>query len=147
MDVVLGGEGVIVGMTGARSGATEAQLRYFRWLLASMHADELHHGDCVGADEQAHEVARDLDMRIVVHPPSNEKYRAWCDGDVILTPQDYLVRNRAIVAATNFLIALPDGPERTRSGTWSTVRHARRLDQGRVFVIDRGLQVDDNVVS
>lgn len=38
----------------------------------------------------------------------------------------YLERNRLIVVMGHVLVAVPDGPERTRSGTWHTVRWARQ---------------------
>ena len=42
-------------------------------------------------------------------------------------PKPYLDRNRDIVDACEVLLATPDGPERLRSGTWSTVRYARKI--------------------
>jgi hypothetical protein len=101
-----------------------AQLKYELCVLG---ATELHHGDCVGSDKAAHEVARQLNLRIVIHPPVNGALRAYCVGDELRPEYDYLDRNRHIVEDTDWLIALPDGPERARSGTWSTVRYADRL--------------------
>ena len=39
----------------------------------------------------------------------------------------YLERNKNIVNAVDFIIAAPDGPEKVRSGTWSTVRYAKKV--------------------
>jgi predicted Rossmann fold nucleotide-binding protein DprA/Smf involved in DNA uptake len=49
-------------------------------------------------------------------------------------PLPYLERNHAIVNESDFLIAAPDGPETLRSGTWATVRYARKVGK-RVLVI------------
>lgn len=116
-----------VGFTGTRRGMTEAQKNALWWfLLHHPRLDrEFHHGDCIGADAQAHLVARSLGFRIVVHPPASDTLRAWCEGDEVLDPAPYLRRNRAIVDACDVLIACPGGPEVRRSGTWATIRYAQ----------------------
>jgi hypothetical protein len=64
------------------------------------------------------------------------KLRAWCGGDVVLEPLPYLTRNQHIVKAVEtfpvrLLIAAPHQVEEvTRSGTWSTIRYARRSRVG-----------------
>jgi hypothetical protein len=136
---------VIIGFTGTQRGVTDAQFDWLRAQLASRQgwpftADEnepavLHHGDCIGADYIAHHLAIELGYRVVIHPPNIITKRACCgtsreinDGLVTILPlKPYLERNRDIVEACDVLLALPDGPERQRSGTWSTVRLARRL--------------------
>lgn len=123
-----------VGITGGRSGARPDQLETLRSKLFEVFATSLHHGDCVGADAQAHEIARELGLRIVVYPPDNPEYRAWCAGDEFWSPRPYLKRNYDIVDNTDLLIALPDRPECQRSGTWSTVRYARRLNKPVVVI-------------
>lgn len=113
-----------VGFTGSRAGMSPGQLAALRVLLAD--AAEFHHGDCVGADAQAHGIALEMGVPIVLHPPSDARLRAYCAGAGMEMPEaPYLVRNRAIVNATDILVAAPDGPERVRSGTWATVRYAR----------------------
>jgi hypothetical protein len=117
-----------IGFTGTRLGMTVAQRMRFADLLAGV-AGELHHGDCVGADTGAHSIACDLGLRIVIHPPDDPKLRAWCrPADRTLAPKPYLQRNRDIVLDTECLIAAPgEAVEQLRSGTWSTVRYARKL--------------------
>lgn len=97
---------------------------WFRWACS-----ELHHGDCIGADYEAHALARSLvgeGIHIVIHPPRVEKNRAFCEGDEIRKPKTYLERNRDIVDASDILLAAPKGSEHEyfRSGTWHTVRYA-----------------------
>lgn len=69
-------------------------------------------------------------MNIVIHPPLNNQYRAFCPvvpGLVtILPPAEYLARNKDIVNACDVLYAMPDAPETLRSGTWSTIRFAKQ---------------------
>jgi hypothetical protein len=102
-------------------------------LLDGIDGLELHHGDCVGADADAHAIARALRARVVVHPPWVTKKRAFCHGNETRDPLPYLERNHHIVDETDMLIATPRGPELLRSGTWATVRYARQ--QGKVIVI------------
>ena len=96
-------------------------------------AEEVHHGDCEGADTFAHFIAARETM-VVIHPPTNPKHRSFCakeydieDSIIIeLRPQHYLVRNHAIVDESDLLVALPKTlVEEKRSGTWATIRYAR----------------------
>jgi hypothetical protein len=57
------------------------------------------------------------------------------DNVTLLPEREYLQRNRDIVDATDVLLAAPDGPERVRSGTWSTVRYAYRAGRGVLLVM------------
>lgn len=69
------------------------------------------------------------DARIVIHPPGDPKLRAFCEGAYrVMPPQPYLQRNHAIVDASEILFALPLEAERElqRSGTWATIRYARK---------------------
>lgn len=127
-----------IGFTGTQRGMTPVQSAVVCDLLS---AGELHHGDCIGADAQAHDLARDRGLTVVVHPPIDPRKRAHKHGNVVLHPLPYLDRNLAIVAATEELIAAPDGPERTRSGTWATVRRARRMNRPVTIVFPDGTVV------
>lgn len=117
-----------VGFTGTRIELTFKQVDALDGVLAAVEGPaELHHGDCVGADAWAARRAAAFRYRVVSHPPTENGYRAWIPATEMREPKPYLERNRAIVDETERLIAVPDGPERVRSGTWSTVRYARRL--------------------
>ena len=123
-----------LGFTGTRKGMTQVQeLKLLEFLLIRGPFDEFHHGDCVGADAQAHEIVRSctLNCRIVVHPSSLASMRARCEGDLILEPKHPLARNSDIVEAVDILIATPaNSTENSRSGTWATIRRAykRKLE-------------------
>jgi hypothetical protein len=64
----------------------------------------------------------------VIHPPAIETQRAFKAAAEIRAAKPYLVRNKYIVRETALLISAPAEPaEQLRSGTWSTVRYARRI--------------------
>lgn len=134
-----------VGFTGTQRGMTSVQVKALRRVLASLRTagfpvTELHHGDCVGADAQAHALwtLGAPERPVVIHPPTLALKRAWCRSGrtTVLRPAPYLTRNRAIVDATWLLCACPaqlDG-EALSSGTWSTVRYARRIERAVAIV-------------
>lgn len=119
----------ILGFTGTQNGMRKLQRYEFRNFAFQYKPSEFHHGDCIGADAEAHEIVRLFlpECKIVIHPPLDPKKRAWCEGDVILPEKDYLDRNKDIVTVSTKLVATPNERiEQVRSGTWSTVRFARK---------------------
>jgi hypothetical protein len=121
---------VIAGFTGTQQGMDDIQQATLRELLTSLEIEEVHHGDCVGADAQCHALCEELGIDVVIHPPDDNSRRAFCHAPRILEPRPYLERNRVIVAAAQMLFAAPkesDEPTQMRAGgTWWTVRLARR---------------------
>lgn len=99
-----------------------------------------HHGDCEGADEEFHGVMESLaNPYVIVHPPADDKHRAWCVGDETRKPLPYAQRNAAIVAESDLMIAAPaEHEEQRRGGTWMTVRIARRQKKPLVIVYPDG---------
>ena len=72
-----------------------------------------------------------MGCEVVIHPPITEAKRAWKLAARIHEPKRYLARNKDIVRDSELLVATPgEETEHLRSGTWSTVRFARKL--GRV---------------
>lgn len=128
-----------IGFTGTQKGMNSRQLEELRRLLQQIEAHELHHGDCMGADAQAHAIATALGLRIVIHPPTNPIKRAFCKGDKILPEQDYMYRNQSIAEDTNMLIAAPKTDYyQFRSGTWATVRHAAKMGKHVMVLLPSG---------
>ena len=124
-----------IGFTGSSTPITNAQRNTLEFvftahdMLRDRTPDDitLHHGDCINADCEAHTLARSLNYNIVLHPPIYKSKRAFCTADIELPPRPYLDRNRHIIAAADELIAVPkEYEEELRSGTWATVRYARR---------------------
>lgn len=62
-----------IGFTGTQEGMTIGQARTLYRYLRNMECEELHHGDCLGADEAAHYIARSLGCRVILHPPTNPR--------------------------------------------------------------------------
>src|SRR6185503_5652423 len=94
---------MILGFTGTQHGMTLAQQRDFREYVSKFEVTTFHHGDCVGADAEAHDIVRSVwpHCKIVVHPPEKEDLRAFKQGEmvVVLAKKPYLVRNKDIVKA------------------------------------------------
>jgi hypothetical protein len=121
-----------LGFTGTADGMTLAQALTVGRLLLFMRPDFVHHGDCVGADAKFHGIAYRHSIGIHIHPPTDEKLRAFCGGvagrgSCLHPAAPYLVRNHHIVDWSDALIATPyESSEVLRSGTWATVRYARK---------------------
>ena len=124
-----------VGFTGTEYKLTEKQKEVLVKTLQDIRTVELHHGDCVGADSACHYIALDLGINIVVHPPINPRLRAFCKNDIVLPQKPYLERNHDIVDVTDVLVACPyERGELLRSGTWATIRYARKMHR-KIYVI------------
>ena len=127
----VGFTGTSRGMSRAQLGALEAALRR----LSGEGYDELHHGLCIGADEQCAAMAKLLGFRVVAHPGYNKRkpgdtlFRSdWAGSDETRDPKPFVARDRDIVDETERMVAAPlTGAEQARSGTWTTVRYARGL--------------------
>ena len=130
-----------IGFTGSRQEPNklqkdwlEAKLFDFKEdLSGGIFSDELigfHHGDCLGSDAYAHSIAKELKYWIVVHPPQSKSLRAYCQGNELMEELNYLERNWEIVRRCEILIALSSTNEEImRSGTWATVRYARKSEK------------------
>ncbi len=138
---------MILGFTGTQKPLPSEQadgLRQFMMSLPNVKA--FHHGDCIGADAAAAQFARELGIWVVGHPPSDAKKRAFFPSDEEWEPKPYLERNRDIVdvlSDEDMLIATPRGPEELRSGTWSTVRYARKTLKPISMVLPNGLYLKE----
>lgn len=120
---------MILGFTGTSRGMTLVQKTMFTNLLARLCPKAFHHGDCIGADAEAHALVREHCPRCIIeiHPPIDPKARAFCQGGTVWPLKPYLERNKAIVFHCDELAAAPlTRVEELRSGTWSTVRYARK---------------------
>ncbi len=125
-----------IGFTGTRYGMSELQIEEVCGLLddtLTLHGFTAHHGLCVGADAQYHDICRSPrggPVTIVGHPGPD-----WPDGklcahvlcDETRPPQSHMKRNAAIVGASQIMIATPlQNEPQPRGGTWSTIRMALR---------------------
>ena len=116
-----------VGITGTRSGMTQVQTEQVKLLLADLKGTQLHHGDCVGADAEVAELARELGYQIVCHPPEKSDLRAWVPADEMREPFSYFRRNRNIVDECDVLLVVPyQSTVQSEGGTWYTWSYAQK---------------------
>lgn len=121
-----------IGFTGTSRKLVQIQKTNLREALLEEYSEaELigHHGDCIEGDAFFHDLVRELfsNAKIVIHPPLYNRKRAFKQGNIILAPEEYLVRNKHIVDCSIKLFATPfEDYEIMRSGVWSTIRYARR---------------------
>lgn len=134
----------IVGFTGTSDGMTMIQRHVFRQMVTG-NSGEFHHGLCVGADEEAHEIVRVNSLyRIVGHPPIISTRRARVACEELRDEKSYLARNRDIAREVRVLVAAPrESDEVLRSGTWSTVRYARLENKPIIIVRPDGVVVTE----
>lgn len=158
----------IYGFTGTQNGMTVPQAETVQRLMVELRAYDRaveamafavldlrsplsvwHHGDCEGADAQTHTFAEELKCMIHVHPPENPRKRAFCVPTMgyIHEPLPYFQRNRAIVeAARDGMIGAPrTEAEVLRSGTWGTIRWARKTGRKLWIVYPDGTLKEENM--
>ena len=120
-----------IGFTGTRLGMTGIQRSLVRQMLEYKRPRVVVHGGCVGADSDFHDIVRLLfskrQCQVHVFPSNIRGTHGHIDGDVVFAEHPPLQRNGFIVSLSDELIACPEGCQETnRSGTWSTVRRARK---------------------
>lgn len=135
-----------VGFTGTRYGMSPAQQTVVAQALDRLVSGEpaatfiAHHGDCVGADAQFHDLTRLRGFRTVGHLPIDDTHRAFCQFDEVRDPLPHMKRNRAIVAESDVVIATPfDMEEKTVGGTWKTIGFARQAKKPLAIVWRDGI--------
>lgn len=100
----------------------------------------LSHGEAAGADKIANSLAHRAGMQTISHPwtgnkDANGRWHRFQFIDIRTEPKDDPIeRNHDIVDDGMLLIAAPSCPEYMRSGTWATVRYARKVHKPRVIV-------------
>jgi hypothetical protein len=130
---------VVAGFTGTQQGMTRKQARSTNALLLDdVRPDEVRHGLCIGADQQFHELCWGIGLLIIGHPPVNTSKMMRVsprEFNKLLPPRPYLHRNKDIVHASTVMLAAPkEHVEQLRSGTWSTIRFARK-QRKRLFIV------------
>ena len=125
------------GFTGTRNPPASARdsIRLYLMTLSPM-VDELVIGCCVGVDQIVGREGRKLGFKVHGIVPANRSqvptyYRDFCTTTEHMPDDtDYMDRNQRIVDVSVDLTAFPlDSTERQRSGTWATVRRARKANK------------------
>jgi hypothetical protein len=117
-----------LGFTGTQIGMTLEQREAVYQCVRAMMPSTAHHGDCLGSDADFHAICKEIGIPLICHPPIEKKKRAYCKGFFRTRPaKPYLVRDHEIVDETGILVATPGQMEEIlRSGTWATVRYAKK---------------------
>ena len=142
-----------VAFTGTRQGMTEEQAKTVGvWLMNhETEISQLHHGACIGADVDFHNICIDMEMiRLVhVHPSDNKntnqlRQLKQIENVAMIWPiETPLARDWTMVQHCDILLATPlQDDEVVRSGTWTTVRYARKLRK-KVRLIRRSGEFDE----
>lgn len=127
-----------VGFSGTRAGMTSEQYREVRGWVAARLASivAVHHGCCVGADVDFHNICVDLGLikLIQLHPSNNRgtnkllELRQMADVAKIWPEGEPLERDQVIVSCSSVLLITPQSDDEVvRSGTWATKRKADRM--------------------
>jgi hypothetical protein len=100
----------------------------------------MHNGDCIGSDLNAATIWWAMGGRVHGHPPENSSKRAFFKFDEVEAPLPYMERNTVIAQMGQFLVATPgESAEQLRSGTWSTIRRARKMGKRVLIVVPSGV--------
>jgi len=124
---------VRVSFTGTRRGMSLEQIDGVRFILGNRTVSVASHGVCSGADIQFHKAVREIFGRTayIACFPSTAKTAAPIpdDADFVADRKPPLDRNKDILlAGPDLLIATPaTDHEVVRSGTWTTIRLAKKL--------------------
>lgn len=141
------GVSMIVGFTGTRHGMNAFQQQALFFLLKGFKPIYAHHGCCVGADEQFvslllgdESIARNI--RIIYHPANSSALEfnyILRERDIERDRKDYLERNRDIVNESDVILACPfENTEIQRSGTWMTIRYAKKIKRPLIVILPCG---------
>jgi len=124
-----------VGFTGSREGMSDSQKKRVKELLEEnventpISLNQFHYGDYIGADDEAHLMAKELKYDTHCHGPKSFDNRKLNHGDINYkeTECNFLL----LVKYTNLLIATPNSieSENEKSGVWCTVRNAKSLNK------------------
>lgn len=132
---------MILAFTGTRQGMTTAQRAALPSVLAAL-PERVLHGGADGADTQFHDwiCKQPIPCGVVIHvyPAGSFSFHHWngfiktstffTGRDMIVHPyDDPLARNRLMAQRCDALLATPaTAEEENRSGTWATIRYARK---------------------
>lgn len=137
-----------IGFSGTREGMNDFQKEHVKhWLIDFMLKTGMddsvwfHHGGCVGADLEAHHIARESGYHLYLHPPVNTFAQAILptDCDKSDDPFSFSGRNQRIVLATDVLIAAPK--KSSGGGTWNTIQHAINARKPHIIVYRDRIEV------
>lgn len=125
-----------IGVTASRKGLTKEQLEYFTHYLGSFEGHgTVHHGDCVGGDEQLADIAMASGWRTIARPGDIPKLTAHHKSTERRPPKPNQMRNNEIVYYSDVMLVFPRPGSK---GTWSTFYIARTKDKPTIVIKEDG---------
>lgn len=131
-----------LGFTGTRQIdlVSKERLSYLEDLLLAKDVDydfraTAVHGCAEGADSVFHQMCLNLNIPVYGRPCTGNRSKLG-QFRFVYMPEAPLARNRKIVEDCDVLIALPidKDVEELRSGTWATIRYARKLNKQVIII-------------
>tara|TARA_Y100000310_G_scaffold277835_1_gene295885 strand:- start:1114 stop:1527 length:414 start_codon:yes stop_codon:yes gene_type:complete len=117
--------------TGTRQGMNDRQKAQLRCRLERGDVEVLIHGDCIGADKDADDIAIALGITRHIYPSDIPLTRAHCAqrGAVNMEPPGAPLDRNIVIAHRGDELFAASGHtvEQVRSGTWHCVRTARKF--------------------
>ncbi len=136
-----------LGFTGTRNGLTLPQKEALASLLLAMMPASLSAGVCQGSDDSAMTMAHMLGIRVICHPPIDDRLRAYnAFADETLPAKTHFARNRDIVNTTDRLLATPPcKPLPDKGGTAYTVGVARKVGKPVLIIWPDGTETREGM--
>lgn len=128
---------LIIGFTGTRKiwDVDDYRQLELKNLIEKLNPSIVIHGCAYGADTLFHSICKNLSLKIIGYPGF---YNGLPKEDFYFLNENKkpLLRNKDIVRQCDLLIALPINPliEEQRSGTWATIRFARKLNKQIIII-------------
>jgi hypothetical protein len=143
-----------IGFTGTRHGMSKTQFNKVAELLATFITDgpsTFNHGQCIGSDCEAASLAYSLGYVVIAHPGYSPKYPNWRgsrgsfdQNNIILPEKPFLDRDHDIVNESDVVVATPNQKEeQRRSGTWATIRYARKTSLVIIVFPDGSVSIEE----
>jgi hypothetical protein len=140
-----------LGITGTRTGMSDAQRKEFNDLLVFLKPDALIDGCCVGVDEECFLLARNFKIKTIGRPGYSaltqeniNEFRSIYQRDVMHMAKTHFSRNKDIVDESDIMIAIPyelGG----KGGTNYTIAYAIKMKKPLYIILRDGQTITHNI--
>ena len=133
-----------IGLAATCEGLTLVQTDWLAEMLLVLRlrgAVELHHGVCIGGDDQANTLAHEIGYTTVGHPLVSGRYCDHTDCDEYRRPLHRGAFDDVIIRETDLLLAFPrtDVEQYVNSNVWLTIRRAGKRGMPRLVILPGGV--------